>query len=65
MLNSSMKVFLLINVEIPTIVDILTFMCRKNSIIALSEPDKSWSFWYFYTYDTYENSKFHAPLIWA
>ena len=38
MLNSlSMKFFLLINVKIPTIVGILTFMSRKNSILGLSE----------------------------
>ena len=36
----SMKFFLLINVRMPTIVDILTFINRKNSIINLSEPKK-------------------------
>ena len=35
-----MKFFLLINVEVPTVVGILTFMNRKNSIIRLSEPKK-------------------------
>ena len=30
--------FLLINVKMPTIVVILTFLCRKNSILGLSEP---------------------------
>ena len=34
----SMKFFLLINVKMPTI---LTFMSGKNSIICLSEPNKS------------------------
>ena len=35
-----MKFFLLINVKMPTIVGILTFMSRKNSILGLSEPEK-------------------------
>ena len=30
-----------INVKMPTIVGILTFMSRKNSILGLSEPKKS------------------------
>ena len=34
----SMKFFLLINVKMPIIVGILTFMSRKNSILGLSEP---------------------------
>ena len=37
----SMKFFLLINVKMPTIVGILTFMSGKNSILGLSEPKKS------------------------
>ena len=37
----SMKFFLLINVKMPTIVGVLTFMNRKNSILALSESEKS------------------------
>ena len=37
----SIKFFLLINVKMPTNVGILSFMSRKNSILALSEPDKS------------------------
>ena len=36
----SMKFFLLINVKMPTIVGILTFMSRTNSILDLSEPEK-------------------------
>ena len=36
----SMKFFLPINVKMPTIVGILTFMSRKNSILGLSEPKK-------------------------
>ena len=34
----SLKFFLLINVKMPTIVGILTFVNRKNSILGLSEP---------------------------
>ena len=37
----SMKFFLLINVKIPTIVGILTFMSGKNSTLGLSEPKKA------------------------
>ena len=58
----SMKFFLLTNVKLPTIVGILTFMSRKNSILGLSEPEKSLISWYFYTY---EHLKFHAQLSWA
>ena len=36
----SMKFFLLINVKMPTIVGILTFMSGKNSILGISEPKK-------------------------
>ena len=36
----SLKNFLLINVKMPTIVGILTFMRGKNSIVGLSEPKK-------------------------
>ena len=36
----SMKFFLLINVKMPIIVGILTFMNRKNSIISLAEHKK-------------------------
>ena len=37
----SIKFFLLINVKMPTIIGILTFMSGKNSILGLSEPEKS------------------------
>ena len=36
----SMEFFQLINVKMPTIVGILTFMSGKNSIVDLSEPEK-------------------------
>ena len=37
----STKFFLLINVKMPTIVGILTFRSRKNSILSLSESEKA------------------------
>ena len=37
----SMKLFLLINVKMPTVVAILTFMSRENSILSLSEPKQT------------------------
>ena len=41
MLNSGEhEIFLLISVKMPTIVGILTFISRKNSILGLSEPEK-------------------------
>ena len=58
----SMKIFLLINVKMPTIVGILTFISRKNSFLGLPEPEKSCLSWYFYAY---EHLKFHAQLNWA
>ena len=54
----SMKCYLLINVKMPTIVGILTFRSKKNSIISLSEPQKA-EILEFYTY---EHSEFHAQL---
>ena len=36
----SMNLFQLINVKMPTIVGILTFMSLKNSIVCLSESEK-------------------------
>ena len=52
----SMKFFLPINVKMPTIAGILTFMSRKNSILGLYEPE---NLDFFYTY---EHLKFHAQL---
>ena len=43
----SMKFFLLINVKMPTIVGILTFMDRKNSILGLSKSAKKLNFLIF------------------
>ena len=36
-----MKFFLCINLEMPTIFSILTFMSMKNSILDLSDPEKN------------------------
>ena len=36
----SMTFFLLTNVKMPTIVGILTFMTRKNSILGVYDPEK-------------------------
>ena len=55
----NMKFFLLINVKMPTIVGILTFLSEKNSILGLSEPKKAEFLDIFYTY---EHFKFHAQL---
>ena len=58
MLNSTEhEIFLLINVKMPTIVGILTFMSEKTSILDLSEPKNCRISWYLYTY---EHLKFHA-----
>ena len=43
----SIKFSLLINVKMPTIVGILTFMSRKNSILGFSEPKKTTNFLIF------------------
>ena len=37
----NMKFVLLINIKVPTTVGILTCMSMKNSILGLSEPEKS------------------------
>ena len=55
----SVKFFLLINVKMPIIVGILTFMGGKNSILNLSEPKKAEFIDIFYTS---EHLKFHAQL---
>ena len=44
----SMNCLLLISVKLPTIVDISTFISRKNSILGLFEPEKCSISWYFY-----------------
>ena len=63
MLNSTEhEIFLLINVKMPTVVGILTFMSGKNSILGFNEPKKSRISWYFYTF---EHLKFDAQLSWA
>ena len=55
----SIKYFLIINDKIPTIVGILTFLSRKNSILGLSEPKTSRISRYL---NTNEHLKFHAQM---
>ena len=59
----SMKVFLPINVKMPTTVGILTCMSRKNIILGLSEPEKCWVYWHFFY--TFRHLKLQAQLSWA
>ena len=40
----SMKFFPLINVKMPSVVDILTFISGKNCILSLSESEKKLNF---------------------
>ena len=60
--STAHEIFLLINVKMPTIVGILTFMSAKkiNNIIGLFEPIKKPNSWYFYTC---EQLKFHELII--
>ena len=53
-----MEFCLLINVKMPTVIDILTFMSRKNCILGLSEPEKA-EFFIFYAY---EHLKFELSM---
>ena len=50
-----MKIFLLINVKMPTIVGILTFMSRKNSILGSLEPKKKPNFLIFFIHMPIQN----------
>ena len=54
-----LKFILLINVKMPTIVGILTFMSRINYQILSFEPEFSTIFDY---YSIYQHCKFHAQL---
>ena len=54
-----MKFILLMNVEMPTIVDILTFISRINTI---SEGFKARKVVIFHHFTFYEDLKFHAQL---
>ena len=54
-----LKFILLINVKMPTIVGILTFMSRINYKFLSFEPEFSNNFDYF---SIYEQLKFHAQL---
>ena len=51
----SMKFFLLINVKMPTIVGILTFVNRKNNILGLSESEKKLNFLIFFILMSIQN----------
>ena len=55
----SLKFILLINVKMPTIVGILTFISRINYQFLRFEPEFSTKFDYF---SIYEQLKFHAQL---
>ena len=55
----SIKFFLLINVKMPTIVGILTFMSGKNSILGLLEPKKAK---FIDIFILLSNFKFHAQM---
>ena len=54
-----LKFILLINIKMPTIVGILTFISRINYQILRYEPEFSTNFDYF---SIYEQLKFHAQL---
>ena len=53
------KFILLINVKMPTIVGILTFISRINDWLLCFKPKFSIDYGYF---DIYEHLKFHAQL---
>ena len=55
----SLKFILLINVKMPTIVGILTFISRINYRLWQSYPEISTNFGYF---SNFEQFKFHAQL---
>ena len=57
-----MKFILLINVKMPTIVGILTFMSRINDWLWLFKPEISIDFGYFSTCLNLKQFKFHAQL---
>ena len=52
-----MKFFVPINVKMPTIVGILTFMSKTDSILGLSDPENADFLSYFHAY---EHLKVHA-----
>ena len=57
----SMKFILLINVKMPTIVGILTFISRINEALLI----KTWKFHWFWLFQNIWAFKFHAQLSWA
>ena len=54
-----MEFFLLINIKMPTVVGILTFMSRKNSILGVYDPENAEFLDIFFIY---EQLKFNAQL---
>ena len=58
----SMKFILLINVKMPTIIGILTFISMKNTI---SERLKARNFFICRYFSFYEQLKFRSQLSWA
>ena len=60
-----MKFSLLINVKMPTMVGILTFMNGKNSILDLAEPKKKLNSLYFHTYELMSMKKVLKPRCQA
>ena len=59
LISTDHEIFLLINVKMPTIVGILTFMSGKNNILGLSGSKKAEFLDVFYTY---EHLKFYTQL---
>ena len=59
MLNSSMKFILLINVKMPTIVGILTFISMINTT---SESFKARNSLFFHYFQCYKQLKFHVQV---
>ena len=57
-----MKFFLLINLKMPTIDGILTFISMKNGILDLSDPEKAEFLDIFILMSQYEHLNFHAQL---
>ena len=57
-----MKFILLINVKMPTVVGILTFITMINTT---SKNLKAKNIYIFHDFSCYEQLKFHAELNWA
>ena len=55
----SMKIFLLINIKMPTVVGILIFISRTNFMLSSALQEKSLNWWYLIFY---KRNKFHSQL---